>query len=134
MNRMKSVPLSLLLCCLVPLATHAQSSNDRFDGKWRLNLTFSRAASSDSRCSGYLYPDPMIISNGKLSGLLSHSARGVCYMRGAVNPNGALENAICDSARSFSFEGRIDGNTGKGTWRDSDTDVCDGLWTAKKNE
>ncbi len=93
----KPALFTLLVCCLVPFATHAQSSSDRFDGKWRLRLTYSKISSSNPRCSGGLIPDPMIISNGKLSGLLNHSARDTCYMRGAVNPNGVLENAACDS-------------------------------------
>ena len=114
--------------------TLAQSSNDRFDGKWRLSLTYSRAASSDPRCSGHLLPDPMTISNGKLSGVLNHNRRGTCFMRGAVKANGELEDAACDSARAFFLEGRIDQNAGKGTWLEPETDTCDGLWTATKIE
>ncbi len=128
----KSALFTLLLCSHVLFATHAQSSNDRFDGKWRLSLTYSRISSSNSRCSGDMRPDPMTISNGILSGLLNHSDRGACYMGGAVDPNGALENAVCDSARPFYFKGRLDRDAGKGTWQEPDYDQCDGLWTAKK--
>jgi hypothetical protein len=129
---MKPAPLSLLLCFLVLFGTSARSSDVRFDGKWRLDLTYSRAASSDRRCSGHLLADPMTISNGKLSGLLNHSTRGTCFMRGAVDSNGVLKDAECHSARAFTLAGRIDGNAGTGTWWDSDTDTCDGRWTAKK--
>ena len=128
----KFATFTLLPCCLVLFAMQLPVADNRFDGKWRLSLTYSKASSSDSRCSGHLLRDPMTISNGKLSGVLNHSGRGTCFMSGAVKPNGALENAECDSSRAFILTGRLGGGAGNGTWRDVETNTCDGLWTAKK--
>ena len=127
-----SASITLLLFSFLLSATLAHGAEDRFDGKWRMNVTYSKSASSDARCMEDLLADPMIIKNGKLSGLLNSAGRRSCRMRGTVTQNGELRNAKCVSSSEYVVKGRIGRNAGKGSWKNVSSEICDGLWTAKR--
>ncbi len=127
-----SASITLVLCSLVLSASLAHSAESRLDGKWQMDITYSRMSSSNPRCQGHLLPDPLVITNGKLSGLLNQSEGQTCRIQGTINQKGELQNAKCYGAREISLEGRMERDVGNGTWIESEMNSCDGLWTAKK--
>ncbi len=127
----KLVALTFLAFYLGIFAGSAQAADGNFDGKWRVSIEYSQISSSDPKCRGFLQPDPMIITNGKISGIINHTIHGACFLKGSVTADGALKNAKCESGTTYAMKGQMGSDVANGTWADDEAQ-CDGTWKAKK--
>jgi hypothetical protein len=123
--------LSLVLVILsLGLAVHAQSSVR--DGKWKVEITYSKRSSSNPDCAGHLFPDPMVVTSGRISGILNHSDRGSVFLSGSVSEDGSFTAKGSGSGVDAVASGKLTKDGGSGTWEEKRNTYCDGTWTATK--
>jgi hypothetical protein len=117
---------------LLGAAVSAAAADGPFNGKWKMTIEYSKKSSSGPLCTGYLMPDPMIIKGSKLTGLLNHDRRGAFYLSGTVSADGTIVKGKAEGTGSALLEGKLQGNSGSGTWQETATTRCDGTWKAEK--
>ncbi len=113
-------------------AVSSAAADGAFEGKWKMSIEYSKRSSSGPLCRGYLMREPMIIKGSKVTGLLRHDARGVFYINGTIGPDGTIKNGKAEGTGSAVFDGKLQGSTGGGTWKETATTRCDGTWKAEK--
>jgi hypothetical protein len=60
-----------------------------FDGSWKPSIKF--APNSEIQCTGFVFDSQVTITDGKISGTISHSEAGTFELSGSVQPDGTLQ-------------------------------------------
>ena len=124
--------VSFFLAALA-LTANAEGADNPFDGKWKISITYSTLASSSSVCRGGLGDDPLVVTGGKLSGLLNHTDWGTVAVEGSLAADGTLQEAAASGDDNYvTLRGRLGDNNGGGTWKESKFVRCFGTWKAKR--
>ena len=130
---MKTVISAITIALIAIIAVPASKSvaAEAADGSYRLEIKYSKSSSADPKCEGYLFPEPMKVSNGKISGTLRHNRRGVVFLSGTVAADGTLTATGQGNSVEGEITGKLTKNGGSGTWKETHVLFCDGTWTAK---
>ena len=129
---MKSAILVLfataVLVSTVPISNAVAQS--KWDGEWVISIEYSRSSSSSPACAGHLFPDPMTVSNGRITGVLRHEQRGAVFLSGSVTEDGRFSaKGVADAVEGVA-RGNLTEKGGNGTWEETKRTYCDGTWTA----
>ena len=93
-------------------------------------MTLSKRSSSSPHCAGYLFPDPLVVKAGKVTGILNHSERGPVYLSGEVTADGAFTAKGAGNSVEGMITGKLFKAGGNGTWKETSRTYCDGKWSA----
>ena len=83
-----------------------------YDGKWSLSIN-----SNDARavCSGFLENSNIVVSNGRISGTISHDEAGYLQLSGSIGDAGKFKGVEANSSMAFvSLTGKLRDMTGSG--------------------
>lgn len=129
---MKTVISAIAVALIAVIAVPPSKSiaAEAADGSYRLEITYSKNSSADPKCDGYLFPEPMKVSDGKVSGTLRHNRRGVVFLSGTVAADGALTATGQGNSVEGEVTGKLTKDGGSGTWKETHVLFCDGTWTA----
>ncbi len=112
----------LLLALSVTTPAAAGSGRSTYDGSWSLHLFTERGA-----CDREYSFDVNI-----LDGLVSHP--NLVRFKGSVTTKGVVHASVAVHDKFATGSGRLDGNSGRGTWTGRDANArCSGYWTAQRS-
>lgn len=120
----------LALMTYVAMPVSLSSAQSAWDGSWRMKIEYSKRSSSNPTCSGYLFPDPFVVKNGRISGTLRHDKKGAIFLSGTVTADGTFTAKGAGNIIAGDVIGTLTKNGGKGTWKEINITFCDGTWTA----
>jgi hypothetical protein len=99
--------------------TSASAMRGGFDGGWSVLITTQRGGCSSGVRFGVDIRDGVFYSSGSFD------------IQGRVAGNGATRVHVAAGGQSASANGRLSGNSGRGTWRGVSSDgPCSGSWSA----
>jgi hypothetical protein len=124
-----AIAIALLTVIAMPVLKSVAAGSA--DGSYRLEIKYSKFSSADPRCEGYLFPEPMIVSDGKVTGTLRHNRRGLVFLNGTVATDGILTATGQGNSVEGEITGKLTKDGGSGTWKETHVLFCDGTWTAK---
>ena len=112
----------------VPLSVAA--GQGKWDGKWKISIEYSRESSSNQACWGNMFNDPMVITNGRVSGILRHNRRGAVFLSGQVADDGTITARGLADAVEGNIKGKFTDSGASGTFEETKRTYCTGTWTA----
>jgi hypothetical protein len=126
-----TISTTIAVFLLVSAASTSQSAaQSMWDGKWKASIEYSKRSSSNPECSGHLFPDPFVVKNGQIVGILNHSDRGTIFLSGKVAKDGSFAASGAGSDVEAKATGKLTNVTGNGTWEETSNTYCDGTWSA----
>lgn len=123
--------IAIAFIAVIALPTSKSIAAGAADGSYRMEIKYSKVSSADPRCEGYLFPEPMKVSDGKVSGALRHNRRGLVFLKGTIAADGTLTATGQGNSVEGEIIGKLTKDGGSGTWKETHILFCDGTWTAK---
>jgi len=104
---------ALMMIFMAPVWQAAAQSS--LSGEWKVTIEYSKRSSSSPHCAGYLFPDPLVVKAGKVTGILNHSERGPVYLSGEVTADGAFTAKGAGNSVEGMITGKLFKAGGNGT-------------------
>lgn len=95
-----------------------------FDGRWSVELV------TESGLCAARYSYSLAVQDGQVRPV-SQAATGGATVSGRVDGGGAVGLSVATSAASGTASGRLQSQSGAGTWKVSS--LCSGRWTARRH-
>ncbi len=116
--------MTILVLALASLSGSAlaQQGAARFDGRWSVEVITEKGTCDRA------YRYAVAIDNGQVR----YAGAESFQVSGRVQSNGAVQGSIGRGDDRVSVSGRLQGETGGGTWKAAGNTQCSGRWNAER--
>lgn len=112
------------------VVSRGQTATTETDGVYAVRLIY--AGQEKPGCLGGELKAEFTVVKDSIRGYFNHPQVGFFLLKGRLDGNGRLVDAVAEGGEKVFFEGGFDDGAGSGSWR-SDQSGCRGAWAATRN-